>query len=148
MRQRRRAVAAAGSSIEQQQQQSGQQQGADHQPSRFEEVMRHARLTHIAQDLWGQVLRQGDVCVDATCGNGHDTAFLAKAVGRGGTVHAFDVQQQAIDATRQAVAASVPGDEAPELHVHLRSHAEMRQVVADHSARVVVFNLGKWVCHN
>ncbi|KAI7843363.1 hypothetical protein COHA_003059 [Chlorella ohadii] len=104
--------------------------------------MRHARLTHIAQDLWGQVLRQGDVCVDATCGNGHDTAFLAKAVGRGGTVHAFDVQQQAIDATQQAVAGSVPGDEAPALHLHLRSHAEMRQVVADHSARVVVFNLG------
>lgn len=105
--------------------------------------MQHARLTHIAQDLWGQVLRQGDVCVDATCGNGHDTAFLAKAVGPGGTVHAFDVQPAAIDATWQAVADAVPEAEAPALHLHLRSHAEMVQVVAEHSARVVVFNLGR-----
>ena len=140
MRQRRRVAAAAASSVEQQQQ---QQQGVERQPSRFEELMQHARLTHIAQDLWGQVLRPGGVCVDATCGNGHDTAFLAKAVGPDGTVHAFDVQPAAIEATQHAVAAAVPEAEAPALHLHLRSHAEMRQVVADHSARVVVFNLGE-----
>ncbi|PRW56560.1 S-adenosyl-L-methionine-dependent methyltransferase domain-containing [Chlorella sorokiniana] len=144
VRQRRRHVAAAAASpLEQQQlQQTGQQQAAEQPPSRFEELMQHARLTHIAQDLWGQVLRQGDVCVDATCGNGHDTAFLAKAVGPGGTVHAFDVQPAAIEATQQAVADSVPEAQAPALHMHLRSHAEMRDVVVEGSARVVVFNLG------
>ena len=104
--------------------------------------MQHARLTHIAQDIWASCLRPGDTAVDATCGNGHDTAFLAKAVGPGGTVHAFDVQQAAIDATRQAVAAGMPAAEAAVLHLHLRSHADMRQLVADGSARVVVFNLG------
>ena len=30
--------------------------------------------------------------VDATCGNGHDTAFLAKAVGPTGAVFGFDIQ--------------------------------------------------------
>lgn len=39
-----------------------------------------------------QVLRPGDVAVDATAGNGHDTLFLAQAVGPSGTVYAIDVQ--------------------------------------------------------
>jgi ubiquinone/menaquinone biosynthesis C-methylase UbiE len=39
-----------------------------------------------------QVLRPGDVAVDATCGNGHDTLFMAQCVGPSGCVHAVDVQ--------------------------------------------------------
>lgn len=54
--------------------------------------MLQARLTQIAQELWQHVCRPGDTVVDATCGNGHDTLCLARAVGRSGTVYAFDVQ--------------------------------------------------------
>lgn len=104
--------------------------------------MAHGRLTTVAQSLWGQVLRPGDTAVDATCGNGHDTAFLAAAVGPGGTVHAFDVQQAAIGAARQRLASSVAAAAIPALHFHLQSHADMRRHVADGSARLVVFNLG------
>ena len=42
---------------------------------------------------------EGDIAVDATAGNGHDTRFLAQHVGDDGFVHAFDVQKQAVDAT-------------------------------------------------
>lgn len=35
-------------------------------PSPFERLMQHARLTHIAQELWVQVVRRGDTVVDAT----------------------------------------------------------------------------------
>ena len=35
-------------------------------PSPFERLMQHARLTHIAQELWTQVVRRGDTVVDAT----------------------------------------------------------------------------------
>lgn len=44
-------------------------------------------------------LSEGDTAVDFTMGNGHDTAFLSKAVGIDGHVYAFDIQQQAIDST-------------------------------------------------
>ena len=44
-------------------------------------------------------LRPGDTAVDATSGNGHDTAFLAELVGPGGRVWAFDIQSGAIEAT-------------------------------------------------
>ena len=111
--------------------------------------MLNARLTTLAQELWGQVLRAGDVAVDATAGNGHDTAFLAAAVGPTGTVHAFDVQQPALDATRRLLGERLAPGAAPALHCHLQSHAELLQHVAPGSARLVVFNLGalgSWRC--
>ena len=44
-------------------------------------------------------LRSGDVAVDFTMGNGHDTEFLSKTVGESGRVYAFDIQEQAIAST-------------------------------------------------
>ena len=41
-------------------------------------------------------LKPGDIAVDATAGNGHDTLFLAKRVGTQGRVYSFDVQTNAI----------------------------------------------------
>ena len=44
-------------------------------------------------------LREGDIAVDFTMGNGHDTEFLSKTVGKTGHVYAFDIQRQAVDST-------------------------------------------------
>ena len=44
-------------------------------------------------------IRPGGFAVDATAGNGHDTAFLCQAVGPRGRVLALDIQQKAVDAT-------------------------------------------------
>ena len=41
-------------------------------------------------------LKPGDVAVDFTMGNGHDTEFLSKTVGPEGFVYAFDIQEQAL----------------------------------------------------
>ena len=45
-------------------------------------------------------LHEGDVAVDFTMGNGHDTEFLSKTVGESGHVYAFDIQQAAVDEAR------------------------------------------------
>jgi ubiquinone/menaquinone biosynthesis C-methylase UbiE len=42
----------------------------------------------------------GSRVVDATCGNGRDTLFLAQLVGPGGKVWAFDLQEKALANTR------------------------------------------------
>ena len=47
-----------------------------------------------------RIVRPGDFVVDATAGNGHDTLFLARLVGPGGRVLAFDVQRDALTVTR------------------------------------------------
>ena len=42
------------------------------------------RLTRLAHDAVRATLAPGAFAVDATAGNGHDTLFLAEAVGPGG----------------------------------------------------------------
>lgn len=41
-----------------------------------------------------KVVEPGDFVIDATMGNGHDTAFLAELVGPSGEVFAFDIQKK------------------------------------------------------
>ncbi len=56
-------------------------------------------------------LHPGDVAVDFTMGNGHDTEFLSKTVGESGHVYAFDIQEQAVTSTaRRLREAGCPGN--------------------------------------
>ena len=59
------------------------------------------RVLDFAKYLVQNVVEPGDVAVDATAGNGNDTLFLAELVGRRGSVYAFDVQEEAINRTRE-----------------------------------------------
>ena len=43
----------------------------------------------------------GDLCIDATMGNGYDTQFLCERVGEDGRVLAFDIQQAALEQTEK-----------------------------------------------
>lgn len=61
--------------------------------------MKLERVLQYAQTLLKSAISNGDIAVDATAGNGHDTLFLAELVGDDGFVYAFDVQKQAVDAT-------------------------------------------------
>lgn len=61
--------------------------------------MKLERVLQYAQTLLKSAVGDGDIAVDATAGNGHDTLFLAELVGDAGFVYAFDVQKQAVDAT-------------------------------------------------
>ena len=80
----------------------------------------------------------GDAVVDATCGNGRDTLFLARLVGNGGTVWAFDVQEEAL-ATAEKL---LRGEEClPWVHFVLAGHERMAEYVMA-PVRAVVFNLG------
>lgn len=108
------------------------------------------RLTEQAHQRLSQVLRPGDWAIDATAGNGHDTLFLARAVGLTGKVFAFDIQPRACEeTTRQLVSAQLTNVE-----IHLLDHALMdtRLLAMDWlRIRAVTFNLGylpggdKWV---
>ena len=51
------------------------------------------KSTQLAHRLIKAKLFGGEIVVDATAGNGHDTLFLANLVGHNGTVYAFDVQK-------------------------------------------------------
>jgi hypothetical protein len=48
-------------------------------------------------------LKEGDTCADFTMGNGHDTAFLSKTVGKNGHVYAFDIQEGALISAKKTL---------------------------------------------
>ena len=83
-------------------------------------------------------LREGDTAVDFTMGNGHDTEFLSKTVGKDGHVYAFDVQKQAVDST----AANLKKAGCPENYtLILDSHHKVKEYVQG-PIRAGMFNLG------
>jgi len=56
---------------------------------------------HYSRTLLKNTLIPGDIVVDATVGNGNDTVLLATLVGENGTVYGFDLQEQAIQKTKE-----------------------------------------------
>lgn len=100
------------------------------------------RLTALAHELIAPHLRPGDLAADATAGNGHDTLFLAQAVGDSGRVWAFDIQQVALAATRARLESHGVAGRVTLVHA---SNAELGAHLPD-TARgglaVVMANLG------
>ena len=60
--------------------------------------MKLTRILPYAKTLLSEHITDESIVIDATCGNGHDTLFLAQQVPNG-KVYAFDIQQQAIENT-------------------------------------------------
>ena len=102
-------------------------------------VFPNERPTQTAHREVAAVLCPGDLAIDATAGNGHDTVFLAERVGDSGKVLAFDVQAEAILAARARVDAA--GQTARVDFIH-GSHAALSEHAAPGSAAAVMFNLG------
>ena len=100
------------------------------------------RLTQRAQELVAQYLSVGMTAVDATAGNGHDTLFLAQCVGPNGMVHAIDIQEAAITATRQRLNAA---GELTQVVLHCKSHANWSMILLnEHRTEIdaIMMNLG------
>lgn len=93
------------------------------------------RVLPFTKNLLQQVVSAGDFAVDATAGNGHDTLFLAQLTGPSGKVYAFDIQRQAIEATRLRVA------DYSNVELFQASHAEISTHMHE-PISAAVFNLG------
>lgn len=99
-------------------------------------------ILEYAHTLAGQAVEEGGVAVDATVGNGHDTVFLARAVGADGVVVGFDVQEEALAETRRRLSTEALG--APVRLVHAGHQTLARQLDDTERGRVgaIMFNLG------
>ena len=99
-------------------------------------LLRSARF--LAADVLSRTLSPGDLAIDATMGNGHDTLTLCRLVGEAGRVIAFDIQPAAVESTRKRLEeAGVAGRAA----LYCVGHEHMAEVVTE-KARAIVFNLG------
>lgn len=97
------------------------------------------RPTSLAPTLLREVIQLGDTVIDATAGNGHDTQFLAECVNTEGSVLAFDIQENAIHATRERLhKASL----ASRVRLYQTSHAHIPAHAEPSSVSAIMFNLG------
>ncbi len=105
--------------------------------------MTRISLVDQTQQLIAPYLRPGDSAIDATAGNGYDTAFLANTVGPHGHVYVFDLQQKALTATKSHLATQglnhIPVRYCLSYHQHLSQH-----IAENHSLNIkaIMFNLG------
>ena len=98
-----------------------------------------------------EYIRPGDTVVDCTMGNGYDTLSLAEAAGctgsaqKRGSVYAFDIQQDALDATAAYLAQNGISDpEQNGIHLIRASHIDIDNRLSDVKEEITafVFNLG------
>lgn len=87
-----------------------------------------------------ETVSNGDIVIDATVGNGYDTLKLATLVGDEGKVYGYDVQQEALESTRNKLEEAGLADAVDLLH---NGHENIKDLSLDRSSvSAVVFNLG------
>ncbi len=105
-------------------------------------MTRPPSLLQQAHSILQTHIQRGDIVVDATAGNGHDTLFLAQQIAPSGLVYSFDIQAAAINATRNRLMAA---DLLISVCLIENSHAKMRHYIAPlHHGKIsaIMFNLG------
>ena len=100
------------------------------------------RLTEKVHTILTNHLQEGGHAIDATAGNGYDTLFLAEQVGPSGKVIAIDIQDRAIQSTREKLDSAGLIDRV-RLVTEDHATALRKLMVNDHEkAAVITFNLG------
>ena len=101
--------------------------------------MKNYQITQWVHRFLKEQVKAGDLCIDATMGNGYDTALLSQLAGEKGRVVAFDVQEMALLHTRERLEKmGCPKN----YELVLQSHEEMDRYAKEDSVSCITFNLG------
>ena len=98
----------------------------------------------LAHNFWEKCVQAGDLVVDATAGNGHDAEILAKLalIDGKGTLIVFDVQKNALDATKNRLLHALKKETYSQVQFHLECHSKIGAFLLPESAALIVYNLG------
>lgn len=93
---------------------------------------RHLAVSHKAWEKY----QNAHIIIDATCGNGHDTLFLAQLKPQ--RLYAIDINPEAISRTKDRL------NNAPQQKIHYfcQSHAHFPPEIESESVDLIVYNLG------
>ncbi|KAL3643132.1 hypothetical protein CASFOL_013947 [Castilleja foliolosa] len=106
------------------------------------------KATEVAHAVWKNVVRKGDLVIDATCGNGYDTLAMLRLIADDdnksrGRVLSMDLQKDALDRASSLLDRSVSADERKLVELYAMCHSKMEELVPNGNAvRLVAFNLG------
>ncbi|MCA1056823.1 methyltransferase domain-containing protein [Rossellomorea aquimaris] len=104
--------------------------------------MKLERILPFARKLLDNAVKPGDITIDATLGNGHDTLYLAQLVGENGRVYGFDIQEEAIQNTRDQLSTHELLDRVT---LFQQGHETVMNVIPPvHHGKITgaIFNLG------
>ncbi len=101
--------------------------------------MKNYQITEWCHHFIREHVKEGDLCIDATAGNGNDTKLLCELVGDTGKVIAFDIQHMAVEHTKKRLTEDGLLGRA---EVHLDTHENMSQYVEKESVACITFNFG------
>lgn len=96
------------------------------------------RKPHLAtaHRYFEKYMQKDGVAIDATCGNGYDTYFIAK-IAPNGTIFAMDRQKEALDKAKELLAP---------LHANIHwvwgCHSKICDMMPPNSVDLIVYNLG------
>lgn len=95
-----------------------------------------------ARTLMSKALTDGDIAIDATLGNCHDTVFMAELVGEAGIVYGFDIQEAAILSSQSRLKEN---NLINRVVLFQRGHEYISELVPSHhksKIKAAIFNLG------
>lgn len=96
------------------------------------------QVVDFAHSLLDSTLDSNSIVVDATCGNGHDTHFLATKASQGKVI-AVDIQAQAIEATKKLNQTFKHIEFIQDSHANIDTHLNR---LALNQIDGAIFNLG------
>ena len=101
--------------------------------------MKYSQVTYWYHEIIRSQVPEGGIYIDATMGNGNDTLLFCKMAGKIGRVYAFDIQEKALEKTKELLAAHGVSDSA---RLILDSHEYMDRYIGENTADAIIFNFG------
>ncbi len=109
---------------------------------RFLKINFFEKAVKISHFFIEQKIHPGERVVDATCGNGKDTVFLSRLVGVSGKVYAFDIQERALQKTKELLAKE---ECVANVELICAGHQNIEKYVQP-QVSLILFNLGYLPC--
>lgn len=97
-----------------------------------------SNVIKLSHAIFQQVVKPGDVIVDATCGNGKDALFLAQLLQGKGRLVVYDIQQEALDRAKNHFDNHLLIEERRIIEMKLCSH----EYIQEEGAKLFHYNLG------
>ncbi|OCA81896.1 methyltransferase domain-containing protein [Pradoshia sp. D12] len=102
--------------------------------------MKLDRILPFARLLLEKAVKPGDIAIDCTMGNGHDTVFLANLTGPDGHVYSFDIQESALQKTEERLMTNELQERVTLIHA---GHERLQEFIpTGKSVTGAIFNLG------
>ena len=102
-----------------------------------------SRNTELVKEIMNKVIKDGDLCIDATLGDGNDSLYMYKL---NANVIAFDIQEEAIESSKKLFSDNDISIDNEKIKFILDSHSNIDKYLNENDKekgiKFATFNLG------